>query len=251
MRYKYYITFKRVFDITVSLVAMTVLSPLLVLVGITIKLESRGPAIYRSKRVGEFYKVFDLFKFRTMYERADQNTELMKKLNVYEEQVVIKTELIEECPFCKMAGETCSPLLASDTGTVCENFYFLKKEKTNAFFKIKNDPRVTPFGKFIRKTSIDELPQLFNILRRDMSLIGNRPLPLYEAEKLTTDYAIERFNAPAGLTGLWQVVQRGKNGVNEVGRINLDKEYAGTWSLRTDLKILLKTFPALIQRENV
>ena len=84
-----------------------------------------------------------------------------------------------------------------------------------------------------------------------MSLIGNRPLPLYEAEKLTTDYAIERFNSPAGLTGLWQVVQRGKNGVNELGRINLDIEYARTWSLKTDIKIFLKTFPALIQKENV
>jgi lipopolysaccharide/colanic/teichoic acid biosynthesis glycosyltransferase len=150
-----------------------------------------------------------------------------------------------------MAGHTCSPLLVSDMGTICENFYFLKKEKINAFYKIKDDPRVTRLGKFLRKSSIDELPQLINILKGDMSLIGNRPLPLYEAEKLTTDYAIERFNSPSGLTGLWQVVQRGKNGVNELGRINLDIEYARTWSLKTDVLIFLKNFPPLIQKENV
>ena len=84
-----------------------------------------------------------------------------------------------------------------------------------------------------------------------MSLIGNRPLPLYEAEKLTTDYAVERFNSPSGLTGLWQVTQRGKKDVSESERIHLDKLYTRTWSLKTDFKIFLKTFPALIQQENV
>jgi len=250
MKVNLYAIFKRTFDFAVAFTALVLLSPLLLIVAALIKLESKGPAIYRSKRVGQHYKIFDLIKFRTMCEKADQNTELLKKLNQYESEIK-RIEEIDECPFCKMAGHTCSPLLVSDLGTICENFYFLKKEKINAFYKIKDDPRVTRLGKFLRKSSIDELPQLINILKGDMSLIGNRPLPLYEAEKLTTDYAIERFNSPAGLTGLWQVVQRGKNGVNELGRINLDIEYARTWSLKTDIKIFLKTFPALIQKENV
>ena len=250
MEPNFYAILKRGFDFITALTLLTLLSPLLAIVAILIKLESKGPAIYLSKRVGQYYKIFDLIKFRSMSEKADQNTDLLKKLNQYETEAK-RIEDTEECPFCKMAGRTCSPVLVSDLGTICENFYFLKKEKINAFYKIKNDPRVTRLGAFLRKTSIDELPQLINILKGDMSLIGNRPLPLYEAEKLTTDYAIERFNSPAGLTGLWQVVQRGKNGVNELGRINLDIEYARTWSLRTDFRIFLKTFPALIQKENV
>ena len=124
-------------------------------------------------------------------------------------------------------------------------------EKSAAFIKIVNDPRTTRVGRFIRKTSLDELPQLFNILKGDMSLIGNRPLPLYEAEKLTSDNSIERFNAPSGLTGLWQVTKRGKAMVSETERIELDKQYAADWSLTTDLKIFLRTFPALMQNENV
>ncbi len=250
MEFNFYAITKRVFDVTVSFCALIVLSPLLLIVAALIKLESKGPVIYKSKRVGQFYKIFDLIKFRTMSQDADKNTDLMKKLNQYD-TTDAKVEGSEDCPFCRMAGHLCSPVLISDKGEVCENFYFLRKERANAFYKIKNDPRVTPLGRFLRKTSIDELPQLYNILIGDMSCIGNRPLPLYEAEKLTTDYAIERFNSPSGLTGLWQVVQRGKDGVNEIGRINLDKQYAQTWSLRTDLGILLRTFPAIIQKENV
>ena len=104
---------------------------------------------------------------------------------------------------------------------------------------------------FIRKTSIDELPQLFNVLRGDMSIVGNRPLPLYEAEKLTTDEFAERFNAPAGITGLWQVTKRGQANMSELERINLDIDYARKLSLSGDIKILLKTLPAMYQKENV
>jgi lipopolysaccharide/colanic/teichoic acid biosynthesis glycosyltransferase len=246
-----YAVIKRAFDFTVSFIALTILSPLLVVVAAIIKLESKGPAIYKSKRVGQYYKIFDLYKFRTMKQDADKDSALLKQLNQYENN---STELDfndDECPFCQSLGKECSPLLLSDEGTICENYHFLKREKPNAFYKIVNDPRVTPFGQFLRKTSIDELPQLFNILKGDMSLIGNRPLPLYEAEKITSDYAVERFNSPAGLTGLWQVTQRGTEKVSEQGRINLDKEYARTWSLSTDVKIFLRTFPALIQKQNV
>ena len=119
------------------------------------------------------------------------------------------------------------------------------------FFKIKDDPRITRFGEFLRNTSLDEIPQLFNVLRGDMSLVGNRPLPLYEAEKLTCDQIAWRFLAPAGITGLWQITKRGKENMSPEERIALDMEYAMNNSFWLDMKILLSTFPALLQKEKV
>ncbi len=119
------------------------------------------------------------------------------------------------------------------------------------FFKIKDDPRVTKFGQFLRNTSLDEIPQLLNVLVGDMSLVGNRPLPLYEAEKLTKDQIARRFLAPAGITGLWQITKRGKEKMSPEERIALDMEYAMKNSFWLDLKILILTFPALLQREKV
>lgn len=120
-----------------------------------------------------------------------------------------------------------------------------------AFFKLQNDPRVTKLGSFLRNTSIDELPQLFNVLKGDMCLVGNRPLPLYEAEQLTTNEWATRFLAPAGLTGLWQVSKRGKADMSEQERKELDNYYATNFSLLMDFKIIMKTFPALMQKEKV
>ena len=120
------------------------------------------------------------------------------------------------------------------------------------FFKIENDPRITHIGHIIRKYSIDELPQLFNILKGDMSVVGNRPLPLYEAELLTSDEYVKRFMAPAGLTGLWQVEKRGGAGkMSAEERKQLDIKYAKEFSFRMDMKIIFKTFTAFIQKENV
>ena len=123
--------------------------------------------------------------------------------------------------------------------------------RDSVFFKIKDDPRVTRFGAFLRKTSLDEIPQLINVLKGDMSLVGNRPLPLYEAEQLTKDEIALRFLAPAGITGLWQITKRGREEMSEAERIELDLMYAENWSFYYDMKILLNTFPALIQKENV
>ncbi len=118
--------------------------------------------------------------------------------------------------------------------------------------KFQHDPRITKVGRFIRKYSIDELPQLFNILKGDMSVVGNRPLPLYEAEKLTGDEYIDRFIAPAGLTGLWQVEKRGDSGkLSSEERKQLDIQYGRTYSFKTDMRIILKTLTAFIQKENV
>ena len=114
------------------------------------------------------------------------------------------------------------------------------------------DTRCTRFGQFLRRTRLDELPQLWNILRGDMSVVGNRPLPLYEAERLTSDEYIERFMCPSGLTGLWQVEKRGGAGkLSPEQRKQLDIEYARRMSPWFDLKIILRTFTAFIQKENV
>jgi lipopolysaccharide/colanic/teichoic acid biosynthesis glycosyltransferase len=120
-----------------------------------------------------------------------------------------------------------------------------------SFFKIKNDPRVTKIGAFLRNTSLDELPQLFNVLKGDMSIVGNRPLPLYEAATLTTNEWAERFMAPAGITGLWQIKKRGREDMSVEERISLDISYAKNNDLLKDLWIMAKTPTALFQKTNV
>ena len=145
-------------------------------------------------------------------------------------------------------------VLISDDFLIPEKeFNFAKSiEKSNAFVKFENDPRITKVGKFIRKYSIDELPQLINILKGDMSVVGNRPLPLYEAELLTGDEYIDRFFGPSGLTGLWQVEKRGGAGkMSPEERKALDIKYARSFSFWLDIKIIFKTFTAFIQKENV
>jgi lipopolysaccharide/colanic/teichoic acid biosynthesis glycosyltransferase len=202
---------KRIFDILLASVALILLSPLFVLIAILICLESKGPVIYKSKRAGAGYKIFDFYKFRSMRNDADRQLSKLAELNQYSD---------------------------------CE-------KGSSAFIKIVNDPRVTRVGKFIRNTSIDELPQLFNILIGDMSFVGNRPLPLYEAEMLTSNEWAKRFLGPAGLTGLWQVSKRGKKTISERERKQLDNYYARQHSFMLDMKIILKTFPALVQSERV
>ena len=119
------------------------------------------------------------------------------------------------------------------------------------FFKISNDPRITKVGRFLRNTSLDELPQLFNVLKGDMSLVGNRPLPLYEAATLTTNDFVERFMAPAGMTGLWQIKKRGRADMSTEERISLDISYARKSNLLYDLWIMAKTPKALLQKSDV
>jgi lipopolysaccharide/colanic/teichoic acid biosynthesis glycosyltransferase len=203
-------------------------------------------------RVGKNYQKFRLYKFRSMTQKADNQHELIRKYNQYKDKPAA-VENLTECPFCKMMQRDCSPILYGDDNRICENFYLMKKSlcKAPSFIKVANDPRVTRMGRLLRKTSLDELPQLFNILKGDMSIVGNRPLPLYEAEKLTTDHAIKRFIAPAGLTGLWQVTKRGNENMSESERIELDNEYATNPTLIGDLKIILQTIPAMLQKENV
>ena len=117
---------------------------------------------------------------------------------------------------------------------------------------LPDEIRLTAFGRSLRATSLDELPEVFNILKGDMSVVGNRPLPIYEAEQLTSDNYIERFMAPSGLTGLWQVEKRGNGGsLSPEERKQLDIKYARTFSFSLDMKIIIRTFTAFIQEENV
>ncbi|HCQ30575.1 MAG TPA: sugar transferase [Flavobacteriales bacterium] len=243
---------KRIFDIVFASLALLLLSPLFILVAIAIRLESKGPVFYASKRVGTGYKIFDFYKFRSMYPDADKRLKEFKKLNQYAEEVP-EIEEIEDCPKCKALGKPCSQLLYIDGKEICESQYLEIKHKKNAaaFFKLKDEPRVTKVGRFIRNTSIDELPQLFNVLKGDMSIVGNRPLPLYEAEQLTSDQWSERFLAPAGITGLWQVEKRGGGEMSDEERKQLDNTYARNYSLWYDIKLIFRTIPALLQKENV
>lgn len=239
---------KRTFDMLFSVFAIICLSPLLLLTAIAIKLESKGPVFYTSKRVGTGYRIFDFYKFRSMYANADKKVDALLAQNQYGRSMHSKE--IKTAPH-KNSNE---PLLISEDRMIPESD-FIEKERNRreaSFFKVSNDPRITKVGRIIRNTSIDELLQLFNILKGDMSVVGNRPLPLYEAETLTSDQWIERFLAPAGLTGLWQVSKRAKSAaMSPDERKQLDIDYSRNYSFKGDLKIILQTIPALLQHENV
>ena len=260
---------KRIFDIVCSSIGIIILSPVLIITAIAIKLESKGPVLFKSKRVGTNYKIFDFLKFRSMYTDAEERLkELSKANNQYAERQEENQKTTLTAPLGAEAEQTMlemgmeSDMLISDDETMlvgddfvmAESDYNRKKEEenNNAFVKIENDPRVTKVGRFIRKYSIDELPQLFNILKGDMSVVGNRPLPLYEAEKLTADSSIDRFMAPAGLTGLWQVEERGKGGnMSAEERKQLDITYGQTYNFKLDMKIIFRTLFSFVQKENV
>jgi len=254
---------KRIFDIAIASSVLLLASPFLLLVILAIRIESNGKVYYISKRVGR--KTFDFYKLRSMRNGADvELKKLAKEKNQYNAIAHLTDNHLESsCPKCSKLpkGKTCSPMMYVDTHEVCDywhNFQKNKMAKSNSpFVKIVNDPRVTRVGKFIRNTSIDELPQLINVLKGDMSIVGNRPLPVYEAELLTVDSLSKRFLAPAGITGLWQVELRGKGGkMSEEERISLDNEYAdhfkgNNFSFWYDIKLILRTIPALLQKNSV
>lgn len=247
---------KRTFDILFAGTAVILLSPLLIGTAIAVRAESKGKVIYKSQRVGSNYQIFNFLKFRSMYTNADKRLKELNALNQYQIEEVESSDEDPEIRFDDLVGmpDEEENLLISDDFVISEEDFIKKKEKTqqNAFVKIENDPRVTRVGRFIRKYSIDELPQLFNILKGDMSIVGNRPLPLYEAELLTSDAYIDRFMAPAGLTGLWQVEKRGGAGkLSAEERKQLDIKYARDFSFWLDMKIIFKTLTAFVQKENV
>lgn len=201
---------KRAFDIIIASLLLLMLLPLLVLIAVAVRIESRGPIFYNSKRAGRGFRIFNFYKFRTMEVNADKKVEALLHLNQYGQNL-----------------------------------------KGANFFKISNDPRITKVGRFLRNSSLDELPQLFNVLKGDMSLVGNRPLPLYEASTLTTNEFVERFMAPAGITGLWQIKKRGRAEMSSEERISLDISYARKCSMLYDLWIMASTPKALLQKSDV
>lgn len=243
---------KRLFDIFFALCAIMALSPVLIITSIAIRLESKGPIIYKAKRAGTNYHIFDFLKFRSMYTGADKHLKDFSSLNQYT-QKADKAEdtqrfLVEDSVIFN------DNMLFGDDDILTEDEHQNKRsqEQDDSFVKLENDPRITKVGRIIRKYSIDELPQLFNVLKGDMSIVGNRPLPLYEAELLTKDEYIDRFMAPAGLTGLWQVEKRGGAGkMSSEERKMLDIKYARNFSFLMDINIIIRTITAFIQKENV
>jgi lipopolysaccharide/colanic/teichoic acid biosynthesis glycosyltransferase len=197
---------KRLLDLAVATACLALVSPLLVIVAGLIWLTTPGPALFRQTRLGKDGSPFVLFKFRTMYadSRDDVHREFVRKL------------LTEDEP--------------PDGGR-------------SGVYKLEHDERITPIGRLIRRTSIDELPQLFNVIRGEMSLVGPRPALPWEAEMLDVIH-FARFSVPPGLTGLWQV--SGRNTLTMKQGLELDVEYVRRQRLALDLWILLKTIPVVL-----
>jgi exopolysaccharide biosynthesis polyprenyl glycosylphosphotransferase len=193
---------KRAIDVVTSSVGLVLVSPLLLVTAIWIRLDSKGPAIYRAQRVGKKGKRFVCYKLRSMHVTADEQKELLRKAN----------------------------------------------ERKGPFFKIEEDPRVTRCGRWLRKFSIDELPQLANVLKGEMSLVGPRPHPVDDYEHYTLEH-LRRLDVKPGMTGLWQVTAR-KDPSFETN-MKLDLEYIENWSLGLDLRILAKTIPVVLGAEGV
>ena len=240
--------------------ALICASPFLLLFVLAIRIESKGKVYYISKRVGTGYKIFNFLKLRSMYPDADKRLKEFQHLNQY---AGTKTS-VENEPGLELETKTGQP--AKQSGTVLfgddikidesTHINSVRSKQESAFVKFENDPRITKVGHIIRKLSIDELPQLINVIKGDMSIVGNRPLPLYEAELLTTDDWTDRFNGPAGITGLWQVEARGKSSkMSPEERKSLDNKYVeisnSKFSFWKDIWIILRTIPAVFQKENV
>ncbi len=198
---------KRGLDIAGSATLLVLLSPLFLLIALLVKLKSRGPVIYEQTRVGQNMKPFTMLKFRTMRLDADH---------------ALHREFVSAFINSQRQAEN---------GAI-------------PFFKLTGDPRVTPIGRLLRKTSLDELPQLWNVLRGDMSLVGPRPALPYELEQYKPWHRRRVLEAKPGVTGLWQVTGRSRTTFDEM--VRLDLRYARTCGLWTDIKILLATPAAVI-----
>jgi lipopolysaccharide/colanic/teichoic acid biosynthesis glycosyltransferase len=201
---------KRGIDILASLLLLIVLSPLLLAIAALVKLSSRGPVIFRQVRIGQMMKPFMIYKFRTMYANAEHG--------IHQNYV---------------------SWFISSSGKGQE------QDKNNKIFKLTNDPRITPLGNFLRKTSLDELPQLWNVLVGEMSLVGPRPPLWYELQQYKPWHRHRVLEAKPGITGLWQVTGRSLTTFDDM--VRLDLRYARGRSLWADLKILLATPAAVIR----
>jgi len=203
---------KRVIDVVGSLIALLLFSPVFLLIALATKLTSKGPVFFRQERVGKHGVPFSCLKFRTMYEGNDPK---------------IHQEYVSRLIAGKM--DEAEPGNGNGKGN----------GDGSGVFKITGDPRVTPVGRLVRKTSMDELPQLFNVLRGEMSLVGPRPPIPYELESYDLWHLRRVLEVQPGITGLWQV--SGRSRVKFDDMVRLDLRYARSWSLWLDLKILVRT----------
>jgi len=199
---------KRAMDIAGSLIALMVLSPVLIAIAVAIKLNSRGPILFRQERVGQYGKRFTFLKFRSMHFTGDH---------------AIHKEYVKN-------------LIAGSNGS--------EQAQGSKVFKLTNDPRVTSVGRFLRRTSLDEVPQFLNVLCGQMSLVGPRPPIPYEFQCYDLWHAQRLLAVKPGITGLWQVEGRSRVAFDDM--VRLDLKYASSWSLWLDLKILVKTPGAVV-----
>jgi len=209
LRYDWQLFGKRFIDIVVAVFGIVILSPLLLIIAAIIKLTSTGPVLFRQDRLGYQGKKFTFLKFRSMYVCSDDS--------IHREYM------------CK--------LITGDHEKINMG------SKINPYFKIKNDPRITPFGRILRKSSLDELPQLFNVLMGHMSLVGPRPPIPYELDNYQTWHRKRVLYTKPGITGLWQVKGRSQTTFEEM--VRLDLQYIKDWNLWLDFKILFNTFKAV------
>ncbi|WP_435007802.1 sugar transferase [Tundrisphaera lichenicola] len=194
---------KRVMDIVGALGGLLVLAPVMAIVALLIRLESRGPILFRQPRLGLRGRVFLCCKFRTMVPDAEKRLRDLEARN---------------------------------------------ESGGGVLFKIKDDPRVTPLGRFLRKNSLDELPQLWNVLMGEMSLVGPRPLQIRDCERLAEldpDGYEQRLSVVPGLTGPWQI--GGRSELDYSRMIDLDREYVASWTLSTDIAIIIKTVGVVLE----
>lgn len=196
-----YSLIKRLADIVLSLLGLVILSPVFLIVAIIIRFDSKGKIIFGHKRIGKNMKEINVYKFRTMYENADE---------------------------------------------IFNNFTEEQKQEYYINFKLDNDPRITKVGDFLRRTSLDELPQLINIIKGDMSIVGPRPIVTKEIPKYG-EYVETVFSVLPGLTGYWQA--NGRSDTTYEERVQMDMHYIKTRSLLMDIKIIFKTFVSVIKKE--
>lgn len=201
LKMELYYFLKRAIDISGAFLGLVVLSPIILIISILIKLDSKGPILFSQNRVGKDKKVFKMYKFRSMVVNAEE----------------LKSKLKEQ------------------------------NEMSGPMFKMKEDPRVTKIGKFIRKTSIDELPQLINVIKGEMSLVGPRPSLPKEVEQFES-WMMERFKVKPGLTCYWQVY--GRNDIDFEEWMKLDVQYVRKRNLLTDIKLIFKTAFLLLGDKN-
>ena len=198
---KIYRAFKRIVDIILGCIGLVLLSPVFLILAICIKIDSKGPVIFAHKRIGKNGKEFNMYKFRSMYENAEE---------------------------------------------MIENFNEEQKREWQENFKLENDPRITKVGKFLRKTSLDELPQIINIIKGDLSIIGPRPIVDEELEKYGENK--EKFlSITPGLTGYWQA--NGRSNTTYEERMQMELYYIDNQSLWLDIKIFFKTIVSVLKKE--